>query len=125
MSDALACLIDETPSATPIRFLAADAEALPPEAKLNDFSGQAGRVLLTMGEGEPIAWVGLGDKPARMATLRALPAKLPAGDYRIEEGQGVAAEEVALAWTLGAYAFDRFKSGASPSPGRVSPSPPR
>jgi leucyl aminopeptidase len=42
--------------------------------------------------------------------LRSLPARLPAGFYRLEGPSGPpAAADVALAWALGAYRFDRYR----------------
>jgi leucyl aminopeptidase len=99
--------------AIPIRLVGTDAADLPPGAALNDFSGQAGRVLLTLTEAGPVALVGVGEAPATFAALRALPGKLPAGIYRFEEAAG---EREAVAWALGAYGFERFKS-AEPKPG--------
>ena len=56
------------------------------------------------------AWVGVGD-PVGPHVLAALPTALPAGRYRIDD-QGVAVDPgaAALSWTLGGYAFDRYRA---------------
>ena len=42
--------------------------------------------------------------------FRALPARLPAGDYRLATApDGVEPDRIALAWALGAYVFDRYR----------------
>jgi leucyl aminopeptidase len=52
---------------------------------------------------------GVGDGAAAMV-LRALPAKLPAGLYALETGSdGPPLAEVALAFALGHYRFDRYR----------------
>ena len=54
--------------------------------------------------------LGLGDTPDPLA-IAALPGKLPAGDYRLAETtpEGVC-EFAPLAWALGLYKFDRYRS---------------
>jgi leucyl aminopeptidase len=58
---------------------------------------------------------GLGASPEAMA-FRALPAKLQAGTYRIAHApQALAKDQIALAFALGSYRFDRYrKSGEQP-----------
>jgi leucyl aminopeptidase len=91
--------------------LAADAfeQAL---ATTAEFKGKAGQALLVPDAQGGLARVlfGLGSgKPE--AAFRALPSKLPAGAYRIAEApQEVAAERMALAFALGSYRFDRYKT---------------
>ena len=86
-----------------------------------DFKAKAGQVLAVPGEpgGAGLAVFGLGGKvkPDGMA-FRALPAKLPAGDYRVVASpDGVALETIALAWALGAYGFGRYRQkSADPRP---------
>ena len=59
---------------------------------------------------------GLGAKPDPMA-FRALPAKLPAGTYRIAHApKALAADQIALAFALGGYKFDRYKKPAADKP---------
>jgi leucyl aminopeptidase len=78
-------------------------------AELSEFKAKAGQTLVVPGEDGKIAAVlfGLGDAPAAM-TVRALPGKLPAGDYRIA-AEGLDADQIALAFALGSYRFDRYK----------------
>jgi leucyl aminopeptidase len=84
-------------------------------AKAAQFKAKAGQVLIVPGadgDGEAdIALFGLGEaaKPDGMA-FRALPARLPPGDYRLAAAPaGVALDRIALAWALGAYAYDRYR----------------
>ena len=77
------------------------------------FKAKAGQVLLVPaadGEGE-LALFGLGPSAAADAlAFRALPARLPGGDYRLVQAPaGVAPERIALAWALGAYGYDRYR----------------
>jgi leucyl aminopeptidase len=92
-------------------FLAGRSPALARLAMLQGFKAKAGQVLVAPdGEGD-LALVGRGSgaKADGMA-LRALPVKLPAGDYRFaESAPGVSTQALALAWLLGAYAFDRYR----------------
>src|SRR5271167_3679690 len=91
-------------------------------AKAAQFKAKAGQVLLVPGaQGEAdLALFGLGEaaRPDGMA-FRALPAKLPSGDYQLETAPGarayggVALERIALAWALGAYGFDRYRQKPS------------
>ena len=86
----------------------ADLRAL---AKLADFTGKAGQVVVAPdAQGAPQqALFGLGDQPEPMA-FRGLPAKLPAGTWRIASApEGLDAGQVALAFALGSYRFDRYK----------------
>jgi leucyl aminopeptidase len=79
--------------------------------ELADFKARAGQTLVVPGENGRIAAVlfGLGETPEAM-TFRALPGKLPAGDYRIANAPaGLAADQIALAFALGSYRFDRYK----------------
>ena len=102
-------------------FLAGQAPLVSRMAALMDFKAKAGQVLAVPGEpgGAGLAVFGLGGKakPDGMA-FRALPAKLPAGDYRVAASpDGVALETIALAWALGAYGFGRYRQkSADPRP---------
>ena len=62
-----------------------------------DAEGAIARVLAGTGEG------------SGASALRALPAKLPGGDYVLADG-AADLEAVALAWGLGSYVFDRYKA---------------
>src|SRR5471032_2967358 len=83
------------------------------QAALQAFTAAAGQLCLV---GRPDGQVervlfGLGDaeRPGPML-FRALSAKLPAGDYAIAPGLSkVAPLQVAVAWSLGQHAFDRYK----------------
>jgi len=102
-------------------FLAGQPPLVARLAALSDFKAKAGQALAVPGEtnGEGLAVFGLGSKAkADGMAFRALPAKLPAGDYRIVQApEGVALETIALAWALGAYGFDRYRQKpADPKP---------
>jgi leucyl aminopeptidase len=85
-------------------------------ARTAQFKAKAGQVLVVPGgEGETdLALFGLGEaaQPDGMA-FRALPARLPPGDYRLAAPAGVETDRIALAWALGAYAFDRYRQKPS------------
>jgi leucyl aminopeptidase len=117
MSDAVVAPSEDP--AVPIRLVSpAGSEAalaglpapLAAQAKAAKFAGKAGEVAVLIGDAGPAqVLAGLGDKPAAMP-LRALPAKLPAGLYALEGGDDHAlASEVALAFALGSYRFDRYR----------------
>ena len=75
--------------------------------KLPGGDGRTGRVLL-----------GLGAQPEADA-FRAAAGRLPAGDYRLEAvPEGLAPTDVAVAWGLGAYRYDRYKP-AKEGPARL------
>jgi leucyl aminopeptidase len=80
-------------------------------ARTAEFKGKAGQLLAipdATGGLERVLF-GLGDGGHSMA-FRALPAKLPAGVYRIAgKPDDVTAEAIALAFALGSYRFDRYK----------------
>ena len=81
-------------------------------ATLSEFKGKAGQVLLAPDADGALAgvWFGLGAEPDPMA-LRQLAAKLPTGVYRISHAPpGMAADQMALAFALGSYRFDRYKA---------------
>ena len=94
-------------------FLAGQPPMVGRFAKASQFKAKAGQVLLVPGAeaGADLALFGLGEAalPDGMA-FRALPARLPGGDYRLANAPlGVAPERIALAWALGAYGFDRYR----------------
>jgi leucyl aminopeptidase len=81
-------------------------------AGLSDFKGKAGQVLTVPGpEGALLSVLfGLGSGGDAMA-FRTLAGKLPAGTYRIARApDGMAADQIALAFALGSYRFDRYKA---------------
>jgi leucyl aminopeptidase len=95
-------------------FLAARPAGLARLAALSRFTAKAGQVLAAPGEaGEAdIVLFGLGQGAAADGlAFRALPTRLPPGDYRLAAPiAGVSAERVALAWALGAYGYGRYRS---------------
>ena len=80
-------------------------------AAAQDFTGKAGQLLLTPGAdgGVGQALFGAGDRFDPMS-VRALAARLPAGVWRLENVEGEEAAQAALAFALGSYLFDRYKS---------------
>jgi leucyl aminopeptidase len=91
-------------------------ESIPAGAKafaaISDFKGKAGQLLLVPGADGTLAHVlfGLGAGSDPMV-FRALAGKLPAGTFRIARTpQGMSAEQIALAFALGSYRFDRYKA---------------
>ena len=96
--------------------VAAALDAAPPFVKafadLSEFKGKTGQVLVAPDADGAIAsvWFGLGAGADPMA-FRTLAAKLPAGTYRIARApEAMAADQIALAFALGSYRFDRYKT---------------
>ncbi len=76
-------------------------------AAQTEFKAKTGQVLVVPDvAGEKVVAFGLGDADDP-ALYRALPAKLPPGDYKIHGGGDPM--RIALSWALGAYRFDRYK----------------
>ena len=94
-------------------------------AETAKFTGKPGQVLLLPGEdgGYARALVGFpADGATDLTALRALPARLPAGDYVFDDlPEGVDATDAAVAWALGAYRFDRYKQKRETPPRLVAP----
>ncbi|HEV2533040.1 leucyl aminopeptidase family protein [Phenylobacterium sp.] len=109
------------PAAIPVRALLESEtgpalDAAPPAAKAfaatSDFKGKAGQVLAVPGADGALASVlfGLGAS-ANPMEFRTLAAKLPAGTYRIAHApKAMAPDQIALAFSLGSYKFDRYKA---------------
>ena len=102
-------------------FLAGQPPLVARLAALADFKAKSGQVLAVPGEinGAGLAVFGLGAKVrADGMAFRPLPAKLPAGDYRIVAvPEGVTIQAIALAWALGAYGYNRYRQKpADPKP---------
>lgn len=88
-----------------------------------DFQAQNARIMLapaTDGSIERVLF-GVGDK-ANVNVMGALAQHLPAGDYRIAFApREFDATSIAVAWGLGAYAFDRYKKRKRPAPRLIAP----
>ncbi len=98
------------------------SETLRRLAAAHDFQAQNGRILLAPATDGAIERVlfGVGDKATAMA-IGALAQHLPAGDYRLAFApREFAPTLTAIAWGLGAYAFDRYKARKRPAP-RLAP----
>ncbi|HEY3696285.1 leucyl aminopeptidase family protein [Phenylobacterium sp.] len=85
-----------------------------------EFKGKAGQALAvpnTEGGIERVLF-GLGaPERADAMSFRALPARLPAGDYRIASAPAhIPADQIALAFALGSYRFDRYRKAGGPRP---------
>ncbi|HZZ69598.1 MAG TPA: leucyl aminopeptidase family protein [Phenylobacterium sp.] len=81
-------------------------------AAITEFKGKAGQVLLVPGSDGALASVlfGLGEGGDPMA-FRTLAAKLPAGTYKIARTpEGMTAGQIAVAFALGSYKYDRYKT---------------
>ncbi len=111
-------------SATPIRVLteAQAAAALEADgfaaalARTAEFKGKTGQLLLVPDAEGGLARVLFGAGESWTA-LRALPAKLPVGVYRIAETpDAITADQAALAFALGSYRFDRYKTAGGERP---------
>ncbi|WP_165190750.1 leucyl aminopeptidase family protein [Caulobacter soli] len=107
--------------------LAAFLEARPSFVKgfvaLEDFKAKAGQVLVLPTPQGVVDRVllGLGGRDKAEAMLfRALPGKLPAGDYRVAAiPDGLDAGQIALAFALGGYRFDRYRPRKDEGPRRL------
>ncbi|HEX7945684.1 MAG TPA: leucyl aminopeptidase family protein [Phenylobacterium sp.] len=85
-------------------------------ARTAEFKGKAGQLLLVPDAQGALARVLFG-ADANWTTFRALPAKLPVGVYRVaEKPASVSADQVALAFALGSYRFDRYKPASTERP---------
>jgi leucyl aminopeptidase len=96
-------------------FAEAQSGATRAAAALASFTGKAGELALVPtpeGAVERVLF-GLGEHRQSAMAWRAPAARLPAGDYEIAMPGGGAlpprADDVALAWALGTYRFDRYK----------------
>jgi leucyl aminopeptidase len=124
-------VIDHTEDAVPVHalyekdvpgFLDGRQAFVKAFAELSDFKGKAGQVLVTPNTegGVDRVLFGLGDR-ADAQTFRALAAKLPAGEYRIASAPAeISPEQIALAFALGSYRFDRYKKKKDDRPRLVA-----
>jgi len=120
-------LTDPAAPATPIHILRTSewphwierhSETLRRMAAAHDFQAQNGRMLVVPATDGAIERVlfGAGDK-ASAQVVGALAQHLPAGAYRIAFApKEFAPTAMAIAWGLGAYAFDRYKKRKRPAP---------
>lgn len=92
-------------------------------AQAHDFQAQNGRILLapaTDGSIERVLF-GASDKASAMI-VGALAQNLPAGAYRVATApREFAPTQIAIAWGLGGYAFDRYKKRRRPAPQLEAP----
>jgi leucyl aminopeptidase len=107
-------LTHETAGALPVRLVGAGQVLTGAEAawaRAHDFTGKAGQLLILPGEDGAVAGAlfGAGDS-FDPASARALAARLPQGLWRFEGLDAAQAGQAALAFALGAYRFDRYKS---------------
>ena len=105
-------------------FLEAASALAKGAARLAEFKGKAGQAVTVLSPdgGTEQVLFGLGADPDPMA-FRGLPAKLAAGTYRIAKAPAaVRPEEAALAFALGSYRFDRYKSRDAQRPRLVAES---
>ncbi|MBO9707039.1 MAG: leucyl aminopeptidase family protein [Caulobacter sp.] len=105
--------------------LAAFVEARPSFVKgfvtLEGFKAKAGQVLVlpTPQGAVDRVLLGLGERPDA-SVFRALPGQLPAGDFRLAATpDGLDPTQVALAFALGAYRFDRYRKRGAEEPRRL------
>ena len=88
-------------------------------AELNGFEGRPGQLLVVPGAEGAAAEVLLGAGSAfDPMTARGLSARLPGGLYRLTV-EGESARQAALAFLLGAYVFDRYKTRPDRAPARL------
>ena len=108
-------------------FAEGQSQATRAAAAVASFKAKPGEVLVVptlQGAAERVLF-GLGPTDETMA-FRGLSARLPQGDYRIDwPAPGRAAgrpDDVALAWAMGTYRFDRYKrERAAPAPRLIAP----
>ena len=106
-------LISETSWSEISATLSPDIAAL---AKVTAFTGASGQMVVgATAEGLPSAVLfGIG-KASDALIVAGLSARLPEGDYRIEESGGLPLDQIAAGWADGAYRFDRYlKDKANP-----------
>ena len=92
-------------------------------ARLAGFDAKAGALALVPTPDGAVGRVllGVADGRAGPMAYRDLPARLPAGVYRLDLS-GVGGDETAnaLAWALGSYRFDRYKQTRPPETPRLA-----
>ncbi len=123
MSEVILAASDAPAVPVPVQALApAELEAQPAFvralAATAEFKAKPGQVLTVPGADGALAQVlfGLGEAPQAMM-FRMLAAKLPPGVYRIASAPAtLPPEEIALAFALGSYRFDRYKVHSADRP---------
>lgn len=104
-------------------FVAARPSFVKGFVALEEFKAKAGQVLVlpTPQGAVDRVLLGLGTRDKAEAMLfRALPSRLPAGDYRLDwTPEGLEPGQIALAFALGAYRFDRYRSKDRGEPRRL------
>jgi len=88
-------------------------------AAFSEFKGKAGQALVVPGAGGGVERVlfGLGAEAVEPMAYRGLPARLPAGDYHIAQAPAEhPRNQIALAFALGSYRFDRYKKKPAERP---------
>ncbi len=121
MSRSSDVLISASDTARPLRIVAAgtvlDGRSAA-WAGATDFQGRSGQLMLVPGADGSVeaALVGAGERFDPMS-LRGVAARLPTGDWRLEgaAGDGLAA----LAFAMGLYRFDRYKTRPDRGPVRL------
>ncbi|RZJ84691.1 MAG: leucyl aminopeptidase family protein, partial [Brevundimonas sp.] len=114
----------EASGAVPVRFVGPGGgmiERATGWAQVNGFTGAPGQMVLVPGAdgGLDHVLVGAG-QTFDPWSARALAAKLPTGVFRLE-AEPEDARTAALAFLLGTYRFDRYKTVERPSPRLVAP----
>ena len=109
-------LIPADADAVPVRFVGPKTQLAARTASwatANGFKGKSGQMLVVPNDedGVDAVLVGTGERFDPWSA-RGLSAKLPAGTYRLEE-DAEQAPLAALAFLLGTYRFDRYKSRAA------------
>ena len=89
------------------------------QVRAQDFTAQRGQVMLLPRPGRaPLALLGAGETTDAFA-LGDAPTLLPEGDYALHFAPAaIDRQQLALAWLMGAYAFERYKKRQRP-PARV------
>jgi leucyl aminopeptidase len=105
---------DADPAAIPVRVIGKDTVLeghVGAWAGVNGFTGKAGQVLLVPGHDGALMEVLFGAGPEfEPKSARALAARLPGGIYRLQGVSQADGAAAALAFVLGGYRFDRYKS---------------
>ncbi len=100
--------------------LAGDDTQIAALGQLQDFNGQTGRLMTRIGsEQRPEAWFGLGKGTGGAMSMRTLAGRLPPGDWALAAPSPWPMEDVALAFALGGYSFDRYRGAKGKAKARL------